>query len=564
MKIRFRYSLKELARRLIAISVSQRKAIVWATVGSIVGNVARMTLMGCGAMFILCCMPEAKGSPPVWGILFGLSAVVIAGMRYLEGVQAHAAAYSLLAELRTKLFHQLRQLAPACLVDRERGDIISIAVADIETIEKFFAHTIGPMFTVILLPVMTLVYAATIRWQLALSLLPIYIIISVLVPLAAMKAGRETGARYRKQLGGIKSLILESVYGLKDIQIFGVGKKRLDAVNEKSREINKTAHGLTMHKQVVNAVPQFFIYMSRLLIVFLTSWLSLSSTKELSGVVVLSFIVSASFSSTQSLISVVTSLLETFAAAERLFEIMDEEPAVTEAAEPVSAERVGDIVFNDVTFRYRENREDVLKNVSLTIRRGEKIGIVGPSGVGKSTVLRLLLRFWDPTSGEIRLSDTPLSCLSLHDLRDRVALVEQHTFIYDDTAAANIALGRPDASEEEIRTAARRAGIDGLIRRLPEGYDTRLGEFGSYLSGGERQRIGIARVMVMDPDVIVMDEPTSSLDVFHEKVLLKTLEEEYADKTVIIVSHRRSTLTGCDRILQLKDGKLSAYSDGGR
>ena len=218
-------------------------------------------------------------------------------------------------------------------------------------------------------------------------------------------------------------------------------------------------------------------------------------------------------------------------------------------------------MFDDVTFRYRENREAVLKNVSLTIRKGEKIGVIGPSGVGKSTILRLLLRFWDPTSGEIRLGDTPLRQIRLHDLRDRVALVEQQTFIYDDTAAANIALGRPKASMEEIRTAAGRAGIDGLIERLPDGYETRLGEFGSYLSGGERQRIGIARIMIMDPDVIVMDEPTSSLDVFHEKVLLKTLEEEYADKTIIIVSHRRSTLTGCDRILQLRDGVLSVYAE---
>ena len=562
MKTRFHYSLKELSRRLIAISASQKKAIFWATAGSIVGNTARMTLMGCGAMFILSCTGEAKGSPTMWGILFGLSAVVIAGMRYLEGVQAHAAAYTLLAELRTKLFHKLRELAPACLIDRERGNVISIAIADIETIEKFFAHTIGPMFTVILLPMMTLIYAASIRWQFAVSLLPIYIIISVLVPLAAMKGGRETGARYRRQLGGIKSLILESVYGLKDIQIFGIGTKRLDAVNEKSREINKTAHGLTMHKQVVNAVPQFFIYMSRLLIVFITSWLALSSTEDLGGVVVLSFIVSASFSSTQSLISVVTSLLETFAAAERLFDILDDPPAVTEAEAPARLEQVDDVVFDDVTFRYWENRENVLKNVSLTIRKGEKIGIIGPSGVGKSTILRLLLRFWDPTSGEIRIGDTPLRQVRLYDLRDRVALVEQQTFIYDDTAAANIALGRPEASIEEIRTAARRAGIDRLIERLPDGYDTRLGEFGSYLSGGERQRIGIARVMLMDPDVIVMDEPTSSLDVFNEKILLKTLSDEYSDKTIIIVSHRRSTLNGCDRILRLQNGSLSEVEAG--
>ncbi|MBR1559930.1 MAG: ABC transporter ATP-binding protein [Clostridia bacterium] len=556
MKRRFKYTLRELAGRLMRIAAPQAKNIAWATLGSIVGNVARMTLMGTGAGLILCYAGLMGGSPWLWGAMLALSAVTIAGMRYLEGVTAHVAAYTLLADMRTRFFHKLRELSPACLVDRERGDIISIAIADIDTIEKFFAHTIGPMFTVILLPLLTLIYAATIRWQLALTLLPVYIVISVVVPLVAMRAGRAMGARYRGQLGEMKSLILESVYGLKDIQIFGIGPERLEMLRDKSREINRTAHGMTLHKQFVQAVPHFFIYMARILIVFVASWLALSETRDLTAVIILSFIVSASFSSTQSLISVVTSLLETFAAAERLFEIEDETPAVTEATEAVALDAVGDIRFEDVSFRYKRDARLVLDRADMTIRRGEKIGIVGPSGMGKSTVLRLLMRFWDPTTGAIRLDDTPLDRARLDSLRDRIALVEQHTFIYDDTAANNIALGKPDATMEEIKTAARRAGIANLIERLPDGYDTQLGEFGSHLSGGERQRVGIARVMLTDPDVIVMDEPTSSLDVFHEKVLLDTLEREYADKTIVIVSHRKSTLTGCDRVLCIENGRL--------
>lgn len=560
MKTKFKYSLLELARRLLGIASSQKKTIILATIGSVIGNVARMTLMGCGAMMILCCMPESGESPVIWGVLFAISAIIISGMRYLEGVEAHVAAYSLLAELRTTFYHKLRQLAPACLVDRQKGDIISIAIADIDTIEKFFAHTIGPMFTVILLPLITLVYAGSIRLQFALYLLPIYILISIVIPLAAMKAGRDMGTRYRNQLGDIKSLILESVYGLKDIQIFGIGMKRLEMVNSKSREINRTAHGLTIHKQLVNALPTFFIYLSRILIVMTTLWLSLEDKKELTGVVVLSFIVSASFSSTQSLISVVTSLLETFAAAERLFVIMDDVPAVTESEEPVSIDKAEEINLSEVSFRYGENLREVLDKVSVTINKGDKVGVIGPSGVGKSTILRLLLRFWDPTSGEILIDGNPLKDVRIHDLRERVVLVEQSTFIYDDTARANIALGKPDATDEEIRRAARRAGIANLIERLPDGYDTQLGEFGSHLSGGEKQRIGIARIMLLDPDVIVMDEPTSSLDVFNEKLLLKTLEDEYSDKTIIIVSHRRSTLTLCNRIYRLDSGKMEATS----
>lgn len=560
MKLKFRYSLRELAARLLHIAAPQKKNIFWATLSSIIGNAARMGLMGWGAALILCCAGYMNGSVWLLGFLFALCAIVIAGMRYLEGVTAHVAAYTLLADLRTEFFHKLRSLSPACLVDRERGDIISIAIADIDTIEKFFAHTIGPMFTVILLPLLTLIYAAFIRWQFALVLLPVYIIISIVVPLIAIRAGRNMGVRYRNQLGDMKSLILESVYGLKDIQIFGIGAQRLDMVGEKSRQLNKTAHGMAIHRQLTNAVPHFFIYMARILIVFAASSIALSDTVDLSRVIILSFIVSASFSSTQSLISVVSSLLETFAAAGRLFEIMDTEPAVSEAPECISPQQIRDITFENISFRYNETTDPVLNHVNLHIRKGEKIGIIGPSGVGKSTILRLLLRFWDPSTGEIRADGTPLQSLSLYALRDRIALVEQQTFIYDDTAAANIALGRPDATMEEIRLAAKRAGISSLIERLPDGYDTRLGEFGSHLSGGERQRIGIARIMLMDPDIIIMDEPTSSLDIFHEKILLKTLEDEYSDKTIMIVSHRKSTLTGCDRIFRLQNGSLEELS----
>ena len=556
MKMTSRYSLGELSKRLVAIASHQKKNIFWGTFSSIIGNLARMTLMGYGAAMILRSAGMMEGNGTLYAVCFVMSALVISGMRYVEGVATHAAAYTLLADMRADFFHKLRTLAPACLVDREKGDIISIAIADIDIIEKFFAHTIGPRFTVILLPMATLCYAVSIDAAFALVLLPVYIIISVIVPLIALEAGRKLGRDYRAGIGQLKSLILESVYGLRDIQIFGNGEKRLGMIRDKSVEINRTAHGMTMHKQLVTAIPHFFIYLSRLLIVFTVTWRSLSSTHDLCGVIILSFIVSASFSSTQSLISVVTSLLETFAAAERLFTIYDELPKVTERQDPVKLTKVNDILFEDVTFSYRDDTENILEHADIVIRKGEKIGIIGPSGTGKSTVLRLLLRFWDPTEGIIKLDDVPLRDAGLKSLREHIALVEQHTFIYDDTVSANIALGKPGASIEEIRTAAERAGISGLIERLPEGYMTPLGEFGNRLSGGERQRVGIARIMLMDPDVIVMDEPTSSLDVFNEKIILNTLEKEYSDRTVIIVSHRRSTLTGCDRIFRLIDGIL--------
>lgn len=431
-----------------------------------------------------------------------------------------------------------------------------MAIADIDTIEHFFAHTIGPLFTVILLPLTALIYAGSVHTLFAAALFPVYLVISVGIPLLAMHAGRRIGTRYRAEIGSIKSLVLESVYGLKDIQIFVGGEKRLEEIKKKGQDINKAAHAMTIHRQLVTALPTFFINLARILIIFISAHLTLTQQSDLNGVIILSFVVSASFSSTQSLISVVSSLLETFAAAERYFEIEDDMPAVNDPPDAKELGSISDIALENLYFQYKENGQAVLRNIQLQISRGDKIGIVGKSGMGKSTILRLLLRFWDPTDGKVLLNGRDARAVRLSELRRRIAMLEQTTFLYNDTIAANIALGKPDAAREEIIEAARRAGIHRAIEALPDGYDTQMGEQGSRLSGGEKQRIGIARIMLSDPDVIVMDEPTSNLDVFHEKLLLKTLEDEYQDKTIIIVSHRRSTLTGCNRIYRLDAGIL--------
>ena len=554
---KYSYSVAELAKRLFIFAAPEKYFIILSALVSILGNLAHMGLMSFGATLILFCAGKVvNGSYYLWGGLTLFCVLIIAVMRFYEGYASHVAAYRLLANMRVRLFKALRRLAPACLVDREKGDLLSIAIADIDTIENFFAHSIGPMFTVILLPLTALCYAGSVHWLFAVGLFPVYVMISIVIPLLAMKSGRDLGISYRKELGSLKSLVLESVYGLRDIQIFGIGQKRLQEVRRKSAEINKTAHAMTLHRQLVTAMPTFFIYLSRILIIFIASYIALTEQVDYSGVIILSFAVSASFSSTQSLISVVSSLLETFAAAERYFAIEDTIPAVAEAAEAYELESLEEIELENVSFLYKNQREKTLDDVNLHIKKGDKLGIIGESGAGKSTILRLLLRFWNPTGGNILLDGKNLKNVRLKDLRSRIALLEQSTFIYNDTIAANIALGKPEADREEIIEAARRAGIHNTIMTLPDGYDTQMGEQGNRLSGGEKQRVGIARIMLMDPDFIVMDEPSSSLDVFNEKLLLKTLEDEYSDKSIIIVSHRSSTLTGCDKIYRLIDGTL--------
>lgn len=551
-------SLWSMTRRLLSVARPVKWQMIISTLASVISNLAHMGLTGFGSLLIMRSAGITSwGTPLLWGTLLLVSSLTIAITRYLEGYISHAGAYQLLAEMRVKMFHTLRALAPASLMDRQGGDILSVAISDIETIEFFFAHTIGPIFTVILLPTVALLIAGSLHPLFVVVLLPIYLFISLGLPLLALRLGRQLGVRYRERLGRLKSMVLESVLGLRDIQIFGYGDRRLQEITDQTDLINSSAHALTVHRQTVTSAPTFFIYLGRILVAAVATFLAAGQGVDPVGVVVLSFVVSASFSSSQALTNVISSLLETFAAADRLFTLEDMLPAVVEKPQALAIDQIGQIRFEGVSFSYvAAKRKQILDKMDLTIHAGDKIGIVGESGIGKSTIIRLLLRFWDPQQGTIRVNGIPLTDLSLSSLRQRIAVLEQDTFLFDATIAENIALGRPDATREEISVAARRAGVHDFVQTLPDGYDTAMGEMGGRISGGEKQRIGIARTLLVEPDVLVMDEPTSSLDVLNEKGLLKTLEEVYRDKTVIIVSHRASTLTGCNRILSLQQGRL--------
>ncbi len=555
MKNKNKDSLFSMSVRLFKLAAPVKGLLTVSTIASVITNLSQMLLMGFGVLTILSIQNDI-GSTAVFAFLTFLSILGIILGRFYEGFISHVGAYRLLADMRMSMFETIRKIAPACMMDENKGNILSIAVADIETIEYFFAHAIGPVITVILLPCISLVLAFWTDPLFVYALLPVYVIISIVLPVASLKTGRNIGVRYRKRLGEYQGLILESVYGLIDIQAFGYEKRRKDILYKKSLEINKSNHELTLHRQLVTSAPTFFIYVARILILAVASYLAINSQLNTIGAIVLSYVVSASFSSSQSLTMVISSLLETYAAAERIFKIEDTLPAVEEKEEPQILEKINDIEFKNVSFQYTDKTPMVIQNLNLKIKKGEKIGIMGESGVGKSTVLRLLQRFWDPSSGEILLDNTNLKDVSFKSLREKIASLEQDTLIFSDTIANNIALGKPTATIEEIKTAATRAGIHDFIMSLPDGYNTKMGDMNKQLSGGERQRIGISRIMLIDPDVIVMDEPTSSLDVLNEKYFLKTLQDEYSDKTIIIISHRASTLSGCDRVFKLNGDKL--------
>lgn len=550
--MRKKTNIFSLSIRLFKLASSVKKLLIISTAASVITNVAQMSLMGFGVLTILSKSQYfPNGNTTLFAALSFISIILIIAGRYIEGYVSHAGAYKLLANMRVHMFDKIRNLAPACMTDDKKGTVLSIAVNDIEYIEFFFAHTIGPIITVILLPCICLILASSVNILFALVLLPIYLIISLILPITSLKLGRNAGLRYRKRMGEYQNLVLESIYGLVDIQAFGHSEERRKLLHEKELEINHSNHELTLHRQLVTSLPTFFIYLARISIIAVASYLTLTSQVNTLGVIVLSYVVSASFSSSQSLTMVISSLLETYAAAERVFEIEDRKATVTEIENPINLQSVDEINFENINFKYNENDKYILNNFNLNIKKGEKIGIMGSSGIGKSTILRLLLRFWDPSVGKITINGISSKNYSFKSLRGKIASLEQDTLIFNDTIAGNIAFGKPQASLDEIKKAAQRAGIHDFIMTLPEQYETQMGEMSRQLSGGEKQRIGIARIMIIDPDVIVMDEPTSSLDILNEKKFLKTLSDEYADKTIIIVSHRISTLSNCDRIIKL-------------
>lgn len=556
MENQFKYSLSTIIKRLLNFARPIKSYLIISTLASIIGNLSHIGLMGFGSLYLLSLTSYLNTNPDKWLILTIISASLIAICRYLEGVYSHIGAYGVLASLRVHLFSIIDRISPAFLIDHKKGDLMSIAINDIETLEYFFAHTIGPMFTVIILPLVTLIVAYQIHPYYFMVLLPLFILISIVIPLIALKAGNNIGMNYRKSLGELKSLVLESVYGIRDIQIYNDGEKRLEKILNENEIVNKASHGLTLHQQILSSVPNFFIYIARILIIVVSAYLISINQNNPSGTILISFVAAASFSSTFSLTFVVTHLLETFAAAKRIFIIEDTIPTVNQKETTQTCGEIQNIKFNNVSFTYPNTDVEVLKNLNFEIKKGDKIGIFGPSGIGKSTLFRLLLRFYDPNSGTISFNHIDLKDLSFNEIYQRIGMLEQETYLFDATIFNNIALAKEGASLDEVKKAAEKAGIASLIDTLPEGYNTEMGQMASRLSGGEKQRIGIARIMLACPDIIVMDEPTSALDVFHEKELLHTLKTEYSDATWLIISHRMSTLTCCNRLYKLENGQL--------
>ena len=498
-------------------------------------------------------LPIATGS--FFAILF-LVAVLRGVLHYGEQYCNHFIAFKLLAIVRHKVFANLRRLCPAKLEGKDRGDLISIITSDIELLEVFYAHTISPIAIAVIVSIFMTAFIGRQNALAGLLACIAYLTVGVAIPLAIGRAGGERGLAFRNGFGELNSYVLDSIRGVDETIQYDGGEMRRKDIEDRSVRLSKLQRGLAGLEATQTSLTNAAILIFSFGMLFFMMYEYKEGNVTFSNVLLATVSMMGSFGPVLALSNLANSLNQTLAAGERVLSILEEEPQVVELTDGVDVETFEGAGAYGVTFAY--GGENILSDYTIEIPKGKVVGIYGASGSGKSTLLRLLMRFWDAGSGQIRLSGVDVREINTASLRDMESYVEQETYLFHDSIANNIAIGRLDASREEIVEAAKKASIHEFIMTLPDGYDTKVGELGDTLSGGERQRIGIARAFLHDAPLMLLDEPTSNLDSLNEGIILKSLVEAMTsgEKTVLLVSHRKSTLSIADRIYKMESGRL--------
>ena len=490
--------------------------------------------------------------------------IIIAVLRgilhYAEQYCNHFIAFKLLAIIRHKVFAALRKLCPAKLEGRDKGNLISIITTDIELLEVFYAHTISPIAIATLTSVIMVFFIGRYHWMAGLLALAAYLIVGVVIPMWNGKRGSQMGMEFRTNFGELNSFVLDSLRGLDETIQYGQGEKRKEQMSERSGSLAGMQEKLSRMEGSQRSFTNLVILLASFGMLGLTVWLYGKGEIGFEGILTCTIAMMGSFGPVVALSSLSNNLNQTLASGERVLSLLEEMPMVEEIPESRSGVSENKNGFSgaeaqNVTFAY-EN-ETILDDYSLKLEPGKITGIHGASGSGKSTLLKLLMRFWDVNQGKVSVDGVDVRKIPTKNLRDMESYVTQETHLFHDSIANNIAVGRPGASREEIIEAAKKASIHEFIMKLPKGYDTEVGELGDTLSGGEKQRIGIARAFLHDSPLILMDEPTSNLDSLNEGIILKSLREASEKKTVVLVSHRKSTMNIVDTVFEMKDGRIS-------
>ncbi|WP_027636371.1 ABC transporter ATP-binding protein [Clostridium butyricum] len=518
---------------LVAIAIATFGAVA---LGVLIGEVTSFTFKSAVIVMIVC------------AVLRGL-------LRYFEQLSGHYIAFKILVILRDKIFTVLRRLAPAKLEGKEKGNLISLITSDIELLEVFYAHTIAPITIAIITNAIIAIILFRINPWFGILGAVFFLIVGFAIPYLSSKMAKEAGVEYRNNFGQSNSYILDSLRGLKEILLFNGGQRRLNSINEKSRELNKSLSKIKDHEGVIRGVTDLTIMLAILTFVGTGFGLLIADSISFIETVIAVVIVASSFGPVVALSNLSNNLVHTFACAERLFALLDEEPNVEEVAGDKKVE-ANSIKFKDVEFSYPGRQEKILDDISININKGDKIALIGESGIGKSTFIKLIMRFWDVNSGRIDIDGINIKDIPTKSLRASQTLVSQETYLFNESIEDNIKIGNLNASREEVIEAAKKVSIHDFIEKLPKGYDTKAGELGGMLSSGEKQRIGLARAFISNGDVLILDEPTSNLDTLNESEILRSIKENCEEKTIILISHRKSTTSVCNKVYKLEKKKL--------
>ena len=487
-------------------------------------------------------------------VCLAVIAVLRGILHYGEQACNHYIAFKLLALIRHKVFAVLRKLCPAKLDGRDKGNLISIITTDIELLEVFYAHTISPIAIAVLTSLIMEIFFFRYHVLIVLFALIGYLAIGAFVPMWNSRQGAQKGMEFRTRFGDLNSFVLDSLRGLDETIQYGCGEKREAQMEQKSIELDAKQKEMKKLEGTQRGGTNVLILFFSFGMLFLTAWLNQRGEIGFDGVLLCTILMMSSFGPVVALSSLSNNLMQTLASGERVLSLLEEEPQIEEVSGQATAE-FADINCENIDFAYEE--EQILKDYSISIPKGSRIGIHGKSGSGKSTLLKLLMRFYDVHSGSIRMGDRKLSGINTNELRDMESYVTQETCLFHDSIANNIAIAKPGASREEIVEAAKKASLHEFIESLPNGYDTLVGELGDTLSGGEKQRIGVARAFLHDAPLLLLDEPTSNLDSLNESIILRSLKKMGKDKTVILVSHRESTMAVAEKVYQMENGRIS-------
>lgn len=521
-------------------------AILMGCVGNLMATF--ITVLGGYALLAVAGLYDGMSLSVIFGLVVCF-AVARGILRYAEQASNHYIAFKLLARIRHQVFAALRRLAPAKLDGSKKGNLISIITSDIELLEVFYAHTISPIAIAVITSIFMVGFIGNLHPALGVLSLAFYLIVGFIIPVINGRCGSGKGQEYRDSFGELNTCVLDNLYGLEEILQYGQQEARMTQMAEQTSHLEQVNRQLKDRENTQRVATDGVILLAGVLMA-VVAW-QLTIDGQLLGwqAVIAVIAMSSSFGPTAALSSLSNNLHHTLASGNRVLDILNEEPLVEDVTGQ-SDVCGGKIRCEHVDFAYEEE-EDILSDFSAVFAENRIHGILGESGCGKSTLLKLLMRFYEADRGKMTYSGTQIDRINTAALRSNISYVTQETFLFHDTIENNLKVAKEDATREEIVAAAKKASIHDFIMTLPNGYETRLAELGNSISGGEKQRLGIARAFLHDADILFLDEPTSNIDSLNEGIILRSLKQESKDKTILLVSHRKSTMGIADDVLAM-------------